>query len=117
MRFKSFLSLSIKYVRAKFESARSVPNHMSHVTSKPVFRVSDQARNKTSCRAKEDGLRLEFGVIGNRGIYNLCSKNKNSYLHTAQLIYAFVFSFAKSRFSDDTVYITRIQVTFGQFKH
>ena len=104
-------------VAAKFESARSVPNYMSRITRKPVFRVSDQARHKSSCTAKEDGLRLEFGVIGNRGIYYLCSENKNNYLHTAQLIYAFVNVFAKSRFSDDPAYITRIQITFGQFKH
>ena len=104
-------------VAAKFESARSGPNYMSHVTRKPVFRVSDQARHKPSCTAKEDGLRLEFGVVGNRGIYYLCSENKNNYLRTAQLIYAFVFAFAKSGFSDDTAYFTRRQVTFGQFKH
>ena len=104
-------------VAAKFESARSVPNYMSRVTRKSVFRVSDQARHKQSFTAKEDGLSLEFGVVGNRGIYYLCSENKNNYLRTVQVIYAFVFACAKSRFSDDTAYITRIQVTFGQLKH
>ena len=99
-------------VAAKFESARSVPNYMSRVMRKPVFRVFDQARHKTSCTAKEDGLRLEFGVVGNRGIYYLCSENKNNYLRTA-----FVFAFAKSGFSDDTAYFTRRQITFGQFKN
>ena len=105
-------------VAAQFESARSIPNYMSRVTGKPVFKVSDQNRHKPSCTAKEDGLRLEFsGVVGNRGICYLCSENENNYLHTAQLIYAIVFPSAKSRFSNDTAYITCIQVTFGQFKH
>ena len=56
-------------VAAKFESARSVPNYVSRVTRKPVFRVSDQARHKPSCTAKKDGLRRKFEVVGNRGIF------------------------------------------------
>ena len=63
-------------VAANFESARSGPNYMSRVTRKPVFRVSDQARHKPSCTAKEDDLRLEFGVVGNRGIYYQSSEKK-----------------------------------------
>ena len=41
---------------------------MSLVVRKPVFGVSDQARNKPGCTTTEDGLRLEISDFGSKGI-------------------------------------------------
>ena len=48
---------------------------MRHVTTKPVFGISDQVQHKLGCSATEDGLRLEFSDLGSRRIV-LCSENK-----------------------------------------
>ena len=72
---------------------------MSRVTRKPVFGVSDQVLHKASCAATEDGERLE--IVDVDELFYLCSKMKgaNQLRLTTQLICAFVFAYAKNRFS------------------
>ena len=78
---------------------------MNSVTRKPVSMISDQARQKPSCAAKEDGKRLEFGAVGSRGIVLYMKReNKGDDLRTAQVIHAFVFAFAKRRVSHDAAH-------------
>ena len=60
---------------------------------KPVFGVSDQVRHKPGCTASEDGDRLEFSDLGSIEIT------------AVQLICAFVFTLAKSRFSHDMAHL------------
>ena len=61
---------------------------------KPVFGVSDQVRHKPGCAAKEDSKRLEISDLERSGI-----------VLSAQLIFVFVFAYAKSRFSHDEAQI------------
>ena len=71
--------------------------------TKAVIGVSDQFRHKTGYTATKSGNELEIANLGNE-LYYLCRKTKAliSYMVTAQLIYALVFAYAKSRFSPDT---------------
>ena len=75
-------------------------SHVSDITTKPVFGVSD-IRHKPGCKAVEDGLRLEISDFGSRGI-ELCSKNREAD-HTADL--HLCFPDAKSRVSHDAAHI------------
>ena len=85
---------------------------MSLVVRKPVFRVSDLVRHKPGCAVTEDGQRLEILYLGSRGIvlasYVVKTKALISFAVTAQLISAFVFAYAKSRFSHDEAYMKEI---------
>ena len=80
---------------------------MRHVTTKTVFGVSDQVRHKQGCTTTEDGYRLE--ILEEEGLYYLryVAKTKApiSCLVAAQLICAFDFAYAKSRFSHDAAHI------------
>ena len=49
---------------------------MSHITRKPVFRVSDQVRHKSSCTATDYGKTLGISDLG--GLYYLWSENKST---------------------------------------
>ena len=73
---------------------------LSPVARKPIFRV----RHKLGCTVKEDGLRLEILDFRRRGIV-LSKSHKTlaliSCAVSAQLICAFGFAYAKSRFSHD----------------
>ena len=60
---------------------------MSHVTRK----------HKPGCTATEDGLRLNILDLGSRAV-------------TAQLISAFVFAYAKRRFSHDKAHMLRVSI-------
>ena len=72
---------------------------------KPVFGVSDmQVRCKPGCTDTEERLRLEILDLGNRGIVLTmlpCSRS-------VQLICAFVFEYAKSRFSHHAAHMTQV---------
>ena len=69
------------------------------------LRVYDQVRHKLGCTATEEGWRLEISALRRRGIvlhtYVAKTKALISYTITMQLICAFVFTYAKSRFSHD----------------
>ena len=75
---------------------------------KPVFGVSDQVQHKPDCTATEDGWRLEISDLGGRGIVlSLIAKPKAliSCAVTAQLIWVFVFAYAKIRFSHNEAHM------------
>ena len=79
---------------------------MSCVIRKSVFKVSNQVRHKPGCSATEDGQWLEISDLENRGIHcsTICvtkTKMLISCAVTAQLICAFVFTYAKIRLSYD----------------
>ena len=82
---------------------------------KPVFGVSDEVRHKSGCAATEDGYRLELSDLGRRGIV-LSVWRKQRRAVTAQLICAFVFACAKSRFSHDEAHIS-ILCTVDEILH
>ena len=42
--------------------------HISHITTKPAFRVSNQVQHKPGCKATEDCWRLEISDLEIRGI-------------------------------------------------
>ena len=64
----------------------------------PVFRVSDQVRHKSGCTAAEDCYWLEILDLGRGTIYVAKTKALISCTVTAQLICAFVFTYAKIGF-------------------
>ena len=78
---------------------------------KLVFGVYDQVRHKpgrTATVKTKMARRLKFWIYEVEGLFYLCSENKDAQISctvTAQLICAFVFAFAKSRFSYDTAHI------------
>ena len=74
---------------------------------KPVIRVSDQVPHKPGCSATEDGWRFVISDLGSRGIVFRVVKTKVliSFAVTPKLICAFVFAYAKSRFSHDAAHI------------
>ena len=82
---------------------------MSCVIRKPVFGVSDQVGHKQGSAATENGKRLEILDLGSRGIVlPLVAKTKaliSCAVVTVHLICAFVFAYAKSRFSHDAAHI------------
>ena len=90
-----------------------------HVARNPVFGVSDQVRHKPGCTTIEFSLRLELLDLGSRGMYYLCicsirvakTKTLISFAVTAKLICAFVFAFAKRRFSHDAAHLNVTMVS------
>ena len=97
---------------------KSISNFMSHVhhdslymslvVRKPFFGVSDQVQHKPGCTATEDGLRLEISEFRKKRDWTICvakTKVLISCAITAQLICAFVFAYAKIRFSHDAAHI------------
>ena len=77
---------------------------MSSVLGKSVFRISDQVRHKPDCTTTEASLGLGISDFGSRGLVYLylkktLTKALISYTVTEQLICAFAFAFAKSKFS------------------
>ena len=66
---------------------------------KPVFGFSDQVWHKPVCRITEEGLKLKLLDIGIGE--TVLSVELISCAVTAQLICAFVFAYAKVRFSHD----------------
>ena len=66
--------------------------------TKAVIGVSDQFRHKTGYTATESGNELEIANLENE-LYYLCRQTKTliSCMVTAQLIYALVFAYAKTR--------------------
>ena len=85
----------------------STQNEWSHVTRKPVCRVSDQVRHKQGCTDTEDVKRLEI-------VEGLYCQVLISCRVTAQLFCAFVFANANCRFSHDVaqMYITDLFQNF-----
>ena len=75
---------------------------MGRVVRKSFFGVSDQVRHKPACTATEDGYGLEVLDSGRkrnaRSIYGAKTRALISCAVIAQLICAFVFAYAKSRF-------------------
>ena len=63
--------------------------------------VSDQVRHKPRCTAKEDGYVLECLDLGSRGIVLSIYVAKTMALISCAVTCAFVFAYAKSRFSHD----------------
>ena len=77
---------------------------------KPVFRVFDQVRHKPGYMATEDDEARNYGLRKKRNCTIYVGKTKAliSYAVTAQLICAFVFAYAKSRFSHDAAHILQV---------
>ena len=50
--------------------------HMSRVTRKSIFGVSNQVPHKPGCTATEDGYRLEDSVLGRREIVHVLSTER-----------------------------------------
>ena len=88
--------------------------YLSWLARKPVFRVSDEVRHKPGCTATEDCWRLEISDLGNRGIVLSLAKTKAliSCTVSVQLICAFVFALAKSRFSHDAHFFCSVEILF-----
>ena len=87
---------------------------------KTVFGVSDQVRHKPGYTTKEDDKRLEILDLGSRGIELSKGADQLHSYCTAQLICAFVFAFAKSRFSHDAAHFKDLNpngmnTVFGSF--
>ena len=59
--------------------------------------VSDQIRHKWDCTVKEDGQRFEISEIGREEIVLFMQRKQRS--RSAAWYGAFVFAYAKSRFS------------------
>ena len=78
---------------------------MSRITRKPVVRVSDYLQHKRGCITIEDGYRLDIFKVMDFTIYEVKTKALISCTVTAQLICAFVFAYARRRFSCDAAYI------------
>ena len=53
---------------------------------------------------------LKFRILVVEEMYYLCSENKGACYRTAQLVCAFVFAFAKSRFSHDAAHMFQADV-------
>ena len=83
---------------------------------KPVFGIFDQARHKPGCTSA-DGLRLEISDLESRGIvqyrdctiYVVKTKALISFAVTAKMIWAFVFAYANSRFSQNVTQLLKCQ--------
>ena len=78
---------------------------MGLISRKPVFQVSDKVRHKPGCTITEGGFRsLKFWIkkAGDCTYHVVKTKALISCAVTVQLICAFVFTYAKSRFSYDT---------------
>ena len=86
---------------------------MSCILRKPVFGVSDQIRHKPDCTAAEDSQRLEILDLGSRGIVLSIKRKRRRWAVTAQLICAFVFAYAKSRFSHDAAHMNELQLDWA----
>ena len=74
---------------------------------KSLFGVSDQVRHN---RAEQKiSIGLKFQICKVVGLYYLCGENKGTDqlrgYHTLQLINAFVFAYAKSRFCHDAAHL------------
>ena len=79
---------------------------MNPVMRKPVFRVSEQIRHKPGCTDTEDRKRFEILDLEKKRDCTICIEKTKALIScafTAQLIWAFVFSCAKIRFSHDAV--------------
>ena len=69
---------------------------------KPAFGVSDNFRHKPGYTATEDGKRLKILDLGSRGTVHIVKTNTLIRCTvTMQLIFSFVFVYAKSRFTHD----------------
>ena len=80
-------------------------NNLGH--EKTCLRASDQICHKPSCTASKDGFRLEILDLGSREIV-LSQKQRCCQIScavTTQLICAFVFTYAKRRFSHDLAHL------------
>ena len=71
-------------------------SHISHVTTRPVFRVSDQVQHELGCTATGNGYRLEISDLGST-FYVVKETALISCAVTAQLICTFCFSVCKSQ--------------------
>ena len=68
--------------------------------------ISDQVRHKPGCAATEDGKRLVISDLEEEGVYFVVkTKALISCIDAVQLICAFVFTYAKSRFSSDATHL------------
>ena len=68
--------------------------------------MSDQVRHKPGCTTTEDGWGLKTLDLGRKGIVAVAeTKASISCAFTAKLVCAFVFAFAKFRFSYDGSYM------------
>ena len=75
---------------------------------KPVYGMSEQVQHKPACTATEDGYMLEISDLGSRGIvlYFNTAKTKAliSCAVTKQLMCAFGFAYARSKFHHDATH-------------
>ena len=78
---------------------------MSHVTTEPLFGVSEQVWHKPGCATTEDGKMLE---ISSEELFYLRSGES---IDIDQLICVFVFVNAKRRFSHDAFQMTFFRTT------
>ena len=88
---------------------------MSLVVPKSVFRLSNQAQHKLGCTRgfkfqiyEVEGLYFIFAVKTKALIS--CMVTTHCVVVTTQLIFAFVFAYAKSRFSKDAAPIVLLHV-------
>ena len=78
---------------------------MMSVTRKPVFKVSDQADTNLAVQKQKMARGLKFREERDCTIYLAKTKTLISCVATAQLICAFVFAYAKNRFSHGVAHI------------
>ena len=84
--------------------------HMSFVTRKPVFGVSDQLRLKPAFSADETSEGLEISAIASRNII-LSRREKQRCDQTAPLL----FAYGKRRFCHDMAHIM-LKLIFAYFR-
>ena len=89
----SLFSMCIYYISSE---QLYINDYMSHVATKPVFRVSDQVRHKAGCIATEDSQRLKISDLESRDVAK--TKALISCAVTAQLICALCFRTCKKQF-------------------
>ena len=74
-------------------------SYLSRIIRKPVFGASDQVQQK---QAQKMASGFKFQIKEVEGLYYLCSEKTKAL--TEQLICAFAFAYAKSRFSHDATF-------------
>ena len=82
-------------------------NKMSRIARKSVFGNSDKVRNKPGCTVTEDDNMLEICDLGSQSDCTIYIAKVNVLINsavTAHLICAFVFAYAKFRFSHDVAH-------------
>ena len=84
----------------------SLQNDMNHVMRKPIFWISDQVQQKN--QAVQPRKMARALIVRIFTIYEA---------KTNPISFVFIFTYAKSRFSQDTVFINKLQLTKIWFYH